>query len=606
MFLVFAVLCLVEGPSTGYSLFNRTWGFDHLLFYPPVVSASLCIVLLLLLFPPVTQVLQRKLMLWASGLRVSQSLPNTRFLLVALLAAVLFYVLKVKYFFLGDFNLRMEQIMRGETIFTEYLTMKCLYGFAKACESIGLSHRSSFEIFSCLMGGIFVYTSCRIAWLLGEGTAFRLFLTAAQVLTPMVLVFCGYIEIYAMPYAALSVFLYMGLLYLKHKAGMVAVLISLAFAIACHILCAACVPALVVLWYCKHPNSFTFYRRRSPLTKTLLLLALVILGYALLLHSGNGFLIPLYDTPIDSPTFFSLPHGWELLNGQILSAGLFFFWVLYLSVSSLLRHTSLSTSLLFLLVTAGALLALISVLDLQRGSGDWDIMAIAAVPLQLGAVLLIRERYAKHMASYLLCSCLGIQGIQTALWIHTQHSDVSIQKIKSMLVSDPASYYKARMSGRFQLVALYYLNNLITEAQSEALIECNQKYLTDCRSCVMYAESKRKQGKKDEAAQFYESFLTKNPNIPEAYLYLYEYYNEKGDTTRLNRTLNSLFDAFLQNPDFFLRSSNVKPPIYQMFFEILFNEIYKTADKERVQRLYLTIETLKSINKQNSLPEAPR
>ena len=550
---------------------------------------------LLLLIPAFTLRLQQQLLHLLSRIQSAPKHPNARFLLTAVLIAGLFYLVRVKYFFLGDFNLRMEQIMRGETLFTEYLTMKCLYAFAKTLESIGLSNRSSFELFSCMMGAVFVYSSCRIAWLLGSHLPLRLVLTLAQVVTPMVLVFCGYIEIYAMPYAALSLFLYTGVLYLKTGKGMLYVLISLGFAIACHLLCAACAPAVLVLWYNKHPNSLLFYRRLSPVKKTSLILLVVFFGYFFILHSGNGFLIPLQSSTLATPTFLSVPHVWELLNGQILSSGLFFCWFIFLGIKVILTQKQLPPSLLFLLVTAGSLLALISVLDLQRGSGDWDIMAIAAVPIQLGTVLLIRNQFTKKSAMYLLGSCLGMQGLQSTLWIHTQHSDVSIQKIKSMLVSDPASYYKARMSGRLQVVALYQFNKLETEAQKEALIECNLKYLSDCRSCVMYAESIRKQGKKEETALFYETLLQKNPNVPEAYLSLFEYYDEKANDKKLNVILNTLFDAFSRNPNFFLTNLHVKPPIYLMLFQILFNEERNSGNTERIQKIYLTIKTLEDI-----------
>jgi hypothetical protein len=602
MLALFTFFCYYHPQSTDYSIFNRSWGFDHLLFYSRPLQYLMLVFLFLLAWPAIQTSLFKLLQKPLHSLG-SISIPTKRLILVlSILSVTVFYALRVKYFFLGDFNLRMLQVVKGEMVYTEYLTMQLLYYFTRTGMQLGLEARSCFELFSCLMGGVYVFVSAHIALLLGSNRTSKFILLATQLFTGMILVFCGYIEIYSGPYVALSIFIYCALYYLHHQKRFWAVCLSLGVAIAMHLLCLAAIPALAIVWYFNHPQQLRWLRKWSPVKTAVWLLITGIAGISVVYGIGSGYLLPLFKSPTNSLLVFSKAHFWELWNGEWLACGLFLPLGLLLLTRAVFKKIKLSPNFYFLLTLSGSILLLISLLDLQRGSGDWDIMAITAAPFNLMCARLIFESFDTHkpLTHYLFTVVLGFNVLQTGLWVHTQHSDVSIQKIKSMLVTDPGTYYSARISGRLQLIVLYRLNELEKEAQQEGLLDCYSNLSKDVKACVLYAESIRKQGRQKDVCAFYEDLLSKTPYVPEAYLFLYEYYEKESNEEKQIKNLNQLFDAFSERPDFFLRNINTKPPLYLMFFEILFNAEYKTGNRDRLQKLYLTIQTLKEIVQQGN------
>ncbi len=104
--------------SEAYSVFTRTWGFNLFSFYTLPTQIFIFLLALLTIIPKTNSYLANGFSALASRLSKSYKLKYILFSLVALLSVFLFYELKVKYFFLGDFNLRLDQIMRRDFLKT--------------------------------------------------------------------------------------------------------------------------------------------------------------------------------------------------------------------------------------------------------------------------------------------------------------------------------------------------------------------------------------------------------------------------------------------------------------------------------------------------------
>jgi len=205
MLAVFTFFCYYHPQSTGYSIFNRSWGFDHLLFYSRPLQYLVLVFLFLLAWPAVQQSLYLLLQKPLQGLS-SKSFTTKRLILVfSILSVPLFYALRVKYFFLGDFNLRMLQVLKGEMVYTEYLTMQVLYYFSRTGMQLGLDARSCFELFSCLMGGVYVFVSAHIALLLGSNRTSKIILLASWRTLSFTLMACCLSNLMRSLYASLFV-----------------------------------------------------------------------------------------------------------------------------------------------------------------------------------------------------------------------------------------------------------------------------------------------------------------------------------------------------------------------------------------------------------------
>src|SRR5207237_394251 len=144
------------------------------------------------------------------------------------------------------------------------------------------------------------------------------------------LIFCGYVEIYATPALLLLFYIYSCIRYLQKKSALWFPLLALAMAIASHLIAAAAIPSLLVAVYCRYPHKFMLISNMDKKAFYFLIVVLVFLAMALVFVSRSGFAMPLSKKQSNGYiTFLSLPHLWEYINGQILCSGLSLFILLW-------------------------------------------------------------------------------------------------------------------------------------------------------------------------------------------------------------------------------------------------------------------------------------
>jgi hypothetical protein len=286
-------------------------------------------------------------------------------------------------------------------------------------------------------------------------------------------------------------------------------------------------------------------------------------------------------------SLFDLRHWWEFINGLVLICGLAVFILpFFFFKRSGFFANPVQT---FLKLLAGYLCLLLFISNLQRGSGDWDLLAFSA-PLTLLCAYLVARYASFSVRNYLLLVLAGSSLASALFWIHINHTDRSVSKIWAMLVTDPAEYYRTRISGTVQCGILYKINGLHRQAAELSYPACAE----DPRACVIYGESLAALGQQPRVAQFFDSMVKVKPALPEAWTYLVEYYSQRGEALRSNEALTGLYRSFLLQPDDFLRNVHVSAANYRDYFKILYAKNIFPDSADQVQ-LYNVIQTLDNI-----------
>ncbi len=218
----------------------RTWGVHALAFLPRMAWILATLGLAALLLPSVAERTGR-IAAWVGG-RLSRSI----LVVVALGAAVLFYLWRLEFQFLGDGMVWVGAIADGKRFHHfEPLAAAMTQGLANLLTSEHPERAAG--ALSILMGALYVLTTaglCRTLWpdARTRGLAWLLF-----VIHPVLLLFFGYIESYPVLVVLEVCFVLALAAMAKGRLAWPTAAVVLGFAIATHVVAIAWLPALVVL-----------------------------------------------------------------------------------------------------------------------------------------------------------------------------------------------------------------------------------------------------------------------------------------------------------------------------------------------------------------------
>lgn len=591
-----AATLLMPAQYTSAPPLNRHWGWDQLLYLPPVLALVLAIVLVLSLFPKAHYILCKPNFITNTLIKTNK---HKWYFLASGLLAVLFWQFRVKYYFLGDFDIRMKQCISGDYVSTEYCTMWLLnkvYGFGS---QLGAKPETTFKLYSVVAGFFFVYLSFLTASELShkkEGS--KLVYWCALVFTAQLLLFCGYVEIYATPSVMLLLFVYTSSRYFNNRSGKFTLVFVYVLALAAHLLSIAALPALLIVLFDTQLKTLRLKYTLSQ-TKTIIgVLVFALLACVLLFAKGHHFLMPL-KVPSDNPermTLLSLKHCWEFFNGQVLCSSIAVLIIPYLLVRATKKNVILSrTSNFFLMYSLGMFL-LCFVSDLQRGSGDWDIMSFTAMPFTLAMISLCYDIFHTQSLIFrqIIFPNLSFNLVSAIAWIGIQHTDLSIAKITDMLQADPASYYNARLTSETQLAICFQNNNLPKAAELMAGKACGNSEKEDVTPCLIYARCLVNSGRLPEAAVFIEDLiLHRSPYYYEAYLILLPYLENTGQDEKTIFYVEKMYLAFVERPKLFLYSANFNAEALSGLFSELYTIKRSTWSEANQQQLLEQIQFIK-------------
>jgi tetratricopeptide (TPR) repeat protein len=219
----------------------RTWGVHAFAFLPRMAWILATIGLAVLLLPSVAERTGR-IAAWV-GERLSRSILVV---VVALGAAVLFYLWRLEFQFLGDGMVWVGAIADGKRFYHfEPLAAAMTQGLANLLTSAHPERAGG--ALSILMGALYVLTTAGLCRTLWPDAGTRGLAWLLLVIHPVLLLFFGYIESYPVLVALEVCFVLALAAMAKGRLAWPTAAVVLGFAIATHVVAIAWLPALVVL-----------------------------------------------------------------------------------------------------------------------------------------------------------------------------------------------------------------------------------------------------------------------------------------------------------------------------------------------------------------------
>ncbi|MDR1056173.1 MAG: hypothetical protein LBL90_10245 [Prevotellaceae bacterium] len=549
--LIFIALSLFLSFAPGVT---RAWGLNYIRFFAPW-AVLFYIVLLCFCLPPTNKCIVKFLGSINKKVIISVLVKYKYLLFVVISIAFgfIFYLLKTKYIFLGDLDLRPKQIEQGQIIKEEYFTMllfKRLHSFLN--NKFGFTGIQTVQLADYVLGGIFIFVSLCIANLIGSTFLKKLSVFVASTLSLTILLqFCGYTEIYALPVLFLLLYLFACILHLKKGISIIVPVFTLLVGIAFHLMLACMLPSLIFLFYRSVLWKYPLFRKKS----TILILILVFLPFIYIAYKKYAIpmVLPMSDGEKKLMTMFSSAHFKEFINSQLLASGIGFFIWLAILVYSLVNKLKYDVIHWFLLISSLSIVGLMFVFDPHRGSGDWDILAFAAVVYNLCnacVLLMLHEKKLCRNIKYGILMISGFSVIHTSMWLATNKTDASIGWLECAFEDDPGRYYKTSFNNEAMLNAAFAANNLNDLALKWGR-KAYLKHRNDPRGGYNYANELIRIGQDKEAAVILEELTRTFPFYPLSYTLLISYYIKIENYNSLYNLLERMESAYLKNPEAF-------------------------------------------------------
>jgi len=550
---------------------TRGWGLNYIKFFSTPVITLYYLLLFCFWFPPVNNVILKVIT------RLSQKtnydfLRKYKYLWFAIIGVtfgILFYLLKIKYIFLGDLDIRAKQIEEGFIIPDEYLTMlffKHAYSFLNAkFEFTGLQ---TIQLFDYVTGSIYIFISLCISSLMGDTFLKKTSIFIAGILSSTILLqFCGYAEIYAFPVLFLLLYLFSCILHLKRKVRIYIPLLVLAAGMGAHLMLVCMLPSFVFLFYRSVLWKYEIFRKRITLI-VISLISLLFIYFAALKYA-LPYILPFSPGEHDMMTMFSVSHFIEFFNSQVLASGIGFFIWLITIIHSLINRIKYDITQWFFLVASVSVTGLMFVFNALRGSGDWDILAFAAVVYNLSNVFFLIKLYDNKLYTnikYGILMICGISGLHTSMWIITNKTDISINWVEQAITTDPANYYKLSFNNEAMMAELFSTNKLEKKAL-EWVKKSYQKHNEDPRMGFNYAKDLFDQNQYNEAVIILEDLVNKFPYYPLSYSLLLRIYVSNNDDNSIYRVLLKMEEAYFTYADEF--NAKISKEQMDRFFTLL-------------------------------------
>ncbi|MDR2497160.1 MAG: hypothetical protein LBD21_08545 [Tannerellaceae bacterium] len=536
-------------------LVTRGWGLNYMGFFDVSLAIPLYLLMLLAWYPATNAFIVKKLSGITGGAIISfcRKYRYVLFAIVAIAASFAFYFLKIKYIFLGDTDLRPEQIQKGEISKDEYLTMlsiQYLYHFLR--DKFEYTCIQTFQLVDYVTGGLFVFVSLCIANQIGKSLLKKLAVFCIATLSlPLLLVFCGYTEIYMVPALLLTTYLFTAILYVKGRINVAVPILLLLVSIAFHLMLVCMLPSLIFLIYAKGLWKYPLFRKKW------MIISLLAVSAPFIFMGFKKFALPL-TMPLWSSdgymTMFSNEHYVEFFNSQMMGAGIGFLIWLTILIYSLVHKIKYDILIWFLQIASVSITGLLFVFVMSRGSGDWDIGSFAALVYNLSNAVFLLYVYENRIYRNVKYGALMIAVfsiIHTASWIYTNKTDASILWVESAFSTDPAIYYRATFNNESMVTAVFSANKLYDRAAKWGKIAYDKYIKEDPRMGYNYARDLVNLHLYDEARTVLEDNIKMYPLYAPAYDLLIDYYLHYRQYEQLYRILGILEHMYKQVPEAF-------------------------------------------------------
>jgi Flp pilus assembly protein TadD len=554
VFLPLALLLVVWHLVPIYWWSLNLWGIHSLYFFPRWLGWVLTLITVGFFIPQVNDFL---LKLFVSLLGFVRKIPSRigkrqLFLLCSILSIPVFWLLKTKFFLLGDGYLKTSEVVTGRLTHTEPLDGIIHHQFYLFLNHFrpGIDPSFSYTILSVLGGGIFVFLILQLSDLLGE-TAFNKILIFSSLITLCSIeLFFGYVESYTILLVGLALFILLSLLYLRDKLNVIFVFLVLCFSIGVHVSAIVLIPAFLYLMYWKWGKKGKGYFDLFSVISILGCLAITFAAIwkVFLMEGANnrfGQFIPLYSSIGNKFTLFSPAHIGEMINQLLLVSPvgifLFLFFLFYVVKSKSFRDPFLN----FLLISALAGLFLIFVYNAHLGIADWDLRSLPGIFISLLGMLLflkwgIRWTGFKNYGLILI----AVSFFHLIPWILLNaNTQMSLDRYVMSTLHDPHLLY-VRGGGTWR-AGRVVVSAGFPERAVELLKEGIEREPEEIGNYSYLAVILSGQKRWDESIYYLQKALKVEPNSRIIRSHLARIYLIKGE---LEKAISSLGDAQLAQP----------------------------------------------------------
>ena len=463
---------------------------------------------------------------------------------------------------LGDGYLYLRELplqtIRADHSPASFWTVRVMYEVVRS----SLDAERVYRLYSYSAGLLYLLVAVSTAKILSRDRRVRALSLVVLVTPGYMLVFCGYVETYALPYAGTVLYLYAGLATIRGKLPWWGLSVLLGALIPLHFILATLIPSLLLVVamsprYRRSPGANEggdeegpTRRLFSPL-RTLASPAIVACGTLLVLTAVNvdprmysdvargSNLLPLTGpgSHYQAYSMFAPRHLVDFVNQLLLAAP-----IAVLALIALRRRMwSTEPESLFLSCAALVPLAATFVMNPEIGAfRDWDLLAFPAIPLVLWSASRLGNAVEKgSLRREQALIMAGVAGLHTLLWLALNASAVtSTERFVDLLDRGSLSTH-ARSYGWDTMGEYYRAKGDIQEEleASEIALAANPQ---NPRHWFNVGVAYSRMGDRDRAIDSWKQAVRLNPEFLDAYDRLATALFEAGDTEEANNLLRKI------------------------------------------------------------------
>lgn len=405
--LYFFLYCFISLFAASMLLeIKSLWGINFGKFLPDWwLSVSIAIPIIISI-PAISNRLKKYLDSWSEKLNNNRKKQISFLAFSSVALSILWFVFRQKAFFLGDGNLRINLISKGESWIPVEMGDFFIHSvlFKYFLEPYGLSASYSYHIVSILSGVLFFVGAYYLARYLSSNQS--LIILLAMLSSGMTVLFFGYVESYSVVAAFIPFLILSALKAIDQKSGSGSFIILLIIAGLLHsVIFPICFGILFIVLLFSKIDSEKRAKKFSIYLGMVTLLLIII--FYLLRYQGlplaEKYLIPLVNIDGGTSGFFSANHflnitNWILLSGLV---GLFLFVSILVS-SDTKSNNNYGRILLAIWIVIPSLLFILLFIPHLGGPRDWDLFSLPVFLLIPGAFILYFSSGKKNLPAQLL------------------------------------------------------------------------------------------------------------------------------------------------------------------------------------------------------------
>lgn len=310
-----------------------------------------------------------------------------------------FYYLRVLPL-LGDGITRVEDLdkvyirtIKDYFVYRSYQSFTLLlYDYtAKLLDNFGIDNFKTFYVYNCVSGLIFIYYLLRLQTELFKNSFNRIVSFVFLFFQAYLILFMGYIEYYAIPFALSASYIYYSVRYIKGKSSLWTPALVLVILLLFHLLGVILLPSLLYLIILRGKKD-SILKRFTAYEYPKMLLSLTIIGISGVLIYQPGPLHLLIDPSeflsYHNFTSYIVYHGIDIFNFLLFGSAFSLFIVIFFR-KILMERIKVDQVLNFIIINAFfGLLLLVFLKPAGNLSADWDIMTIPLLLFNLLGILL--------------------------------------------------------------------------------------------------------------------------------------------------------------------------------------------------------------------------